>query len=103
MVCVDSEKVKKNFYFPEWAWNLLEADSKRLLSRDRLSWATAAAILCFSEQPDDVKAHYLGLVKKKEVAQGYQIAAPLTPAEQAKKLVAGADRRYTEKKNKRKD
>jgi len=71
MVYVKSEKVKKNFYFPEWAWNLLDAESKRLLSRDRLSWATAAAILCFSEQSDDIKAHYLSMVKQREVAQGY--------------------------------
>ena len=31
-----------------------------------------------------------------------QSATPLTPAEQARKLVAGADRRYAEKKRKRK-
>jgi len=64
----------------------------------------------FVEQDKTLQSIILGLIDEKDAPAVIdlihkrlsQSATPLTPAEQAKKLVAGANRRYAEKK-KRKD
>ena len=64
----------------------------------------------FVDQHTTMQSIILGLIDEKDAPDVIdlihkrlsQSALPLTPVEQAKKLVAGADRRYAEKKKKRK-